>query len=276
MTVQSSQSFRSESRIRRLKPLVFIGVFGFGMFAFAVGGGPASAHATFVSPATATVGTDVSFTLDVPHERAEDVFNTVVRIKVPDGWTGISCDPFPTWTCTAGPGEIGFIKDSGAAPAQDETFRFAARANDAGRVAFPVVQIYSTGENVLWQDTAIVAAESGANSVTEMPDVPTTLGVDESSSGTPTSSVVSDGDPDDVGSEGAPATSPSSATVQLGVPTEAGATRALDAPVGGSDDGSPASGQRSSTGWLIAAIATVGVAAAGGTTLFVLRRRTRS
>ena len=192
---------RPKQRIQ-LQALVLLAAFCAGLVGMVVAGGPASAHATFVSSTTVAVGTDVSFTLDVPHERAEDVFNTVVRIKVPDGWRGISCDPFPTWTCTAGPGEIDFIKDSGAEQAQDETFRFVARANDTGQVAFPVVQIYSTGENVLWQDTAIVMADGGDPPITEVPAVPTTRGDDSGPAGAPFSPAVADEDPVVVGSAG--------------------------------------------------------------------------
>ena len=259
----------------QLKVLVVLAAFGAGLVGMVVAGGPASAHATFVSPATAAVGTEVSFTLDVPHERAEDVFNTVVRIKVPDGWSGISCDPFPTWTCTAGPSEIDFMKDSGAEPAQDETFLFAARANDAGQVAFPVVQIYSTGENVLWQDTAIVMADGGDPPITEVPTVPTTRGVDSGPAGAPTSPAVADEDPVVVGSAGGSDPGPNSTPSSDSTVSRAD-VRALDATVASDDGTAPSSGEGSSSGLMIVVVAAAVLIAAGAATFVVIRRRSGS
>ena len=259
----------------QLKVLVVLAAFGAGLVGMVVAGGPASAHATFVSPATAAVGTEVSLTLDVPHERAEDVFNTVVRIKVPDGWSGISCDPFPTWTCTAGPGEIDFMKDSGAEPAQDETFLFAARANDAGQVAFPVVQIYSTGENVLWQATAIVTAERGDPPVTEVPVVPTTRGDESSTAGTPTSSAAADEDPVVAGSAGGSDSGPNS-TLSSDSTASPADVRALDATVVGEDETTQSSGEGSSSGLMIVVVAAAALIAAGAATFVVIRRRSGS
>lgn len=256
----------------QLKVLVVLAAFGAGLVSMVVAGSPASAHATFVTPATAAVGTEVSFTLDVPHERAEDVFNTVVRIKVPKGWSGISCAPFPTWTCTANSGEIDFIKDSGAEPAQDETFLFVARADDAGQVAFPVVQIYSTGENVLWQDTARVTAEGGDPPVTEVQVVPPTRGDDPDPAGEPRPSAAVGEDSAVDGSGGGPdrdpnVTLPSDPTVSpADVP-------AFDAAMAGEDGTSPSSGDGSSSGLLIIVAAVTVLAVTGAATFFVFRRR---
>ncbi|CAB4324023.1 MAG: DUF1775 domain-containing protein [Actinobacteria bacterium] len=265
---------RPKQRIQ-LQALVLLAAFCAGLVGMVVAGGPASAHATFVSSTTVAVGTDVSFTLDVPHERAEDVFNTVVRIKVPDGWRGISCDPFPTWTCTAGPGEIDFIKDSGAEQAQDETFRFVARANDTGQVAFPVVQIYSTGENVLWQDTAIVMADGGDPPITEVPAVPTTRGDDSGPAGAPFSPAVADEDPVVVGSAGGSDPGPNSTPSSDSTVSRAD-VRALDATVAGDDGTAPSSGEGSSSGLMIVVVAAAVLTAAGAATFVVIRRRSGS
>ena len=93
---------------------------------------PASAHATFLGAPSVRVGEAVRLTLDVPHERDEETFNTKVRIRLPTGWSSVSCEPFATWTCSTAATVIEFAKQVGADPAQDETFIVAVRAGSAG------------------------------------------------------------------------------------------------------------------------------------------------
>jgi hypothetical protein len=138
---------------------------------------PASAHATFLGAPSVRVGEDVRLTLDVPHERDEETLNTKVRISLPTGWSSVSCEPFATWTCSAAGTVIEFVKQVGADPAQDETFIFSVRAGTAGLAVFPVQQIYSSGEDVLWQDTARLTASTAVAPTTSSPSGPMTSSV---------------------------------------------------------------------------------------------------
>lgn len=241
------------------------------MLGLVLGAAPASAHATFVSPSTAAVGSDVDFTLDVPHERDEGTINVLVRIKVPDGWRAVSCDPFPTWTCSTGGGEIDFTKDPGAAPAQDETFRFVAHAGSSGRITFPVVQIYSTGENVLWQDTAIVTAVGESESTTVPSSDPPPQTIDPAAAGG-----------DDATTSSTSAAGSDSAAPSDGGSTDPGLVAAPDrssrtAPgaseVAGEVTGGVQEDAGSSSTLLIILGAVLVVGSAATTTLVVMRRR---
>ena len=237
---------------------------------------PASAHATFLSPTTAAVGSDIQFTLDVPHERDEDTYNVVVRVKIPDGWRGVSCDAFPTWTCSIGAGEIDFSKAVGSAPAQDETFRFVAHADVAGRAVFPVVQIYSTGENVLWQDTATITAvgSTPSSSIAPVDPPPTSVvpvEVGSSDGGDPTTTGVVDGKgagpSGDVVSEGESG---------AGDPAAPGLRDRSSSAIGGSETDAEVrgSGRESGSGSVVV-IAVISVLIGGGvgSVLLVARRR---
>jgi hypothetical protein len=132
-----------------LAPLVIVAWLALGGTA-----GVASAHAEFYR-ATVPISSTTSITLNVPHERAADVYNITVRIQIPGNWQATGCQSPSGWTCGAG-GVIEFSKLDPATElgtAEDFTFTLTAPAS-LGEARFPVVQIYSTGENVLWQGTA--------------------------------------------------------------------------------------------------------------------------
>ena len=61
------------------------------------------AHAVFVgAPASVAADTDIALTMNVPHERDDTTYNVEVAIRLPEGWTGLSCQSKPTWTCAIG------------------------------------------------------------------------------------------------------------------------------------------------------------------------------
>lgn len=117
---------------------------------------PAGAHATFVGTSTTLpVNTQQSLIMNVPHERDDSVWNTEVIIAMPSGWQAQSCQTKSTWTCALGTEDgqpvVSWQKANGAAPAEDETFRFAVRtASTVGTYLFPTIQVYSDGEEVAW------------------------------------------------------------------------------------------------------------------------------
>lgn len=138
------------------------GVTTLAWFAFGGASAIASAHAEFQSTRV-TAGATTSVTLDVPHERAPNVFNTIVRMQVPAGWNSPSCAAPAGWNCSAGGSEVAFSKlDPNSMVDASEAFTFSLTAPmSSGLTTFPVVQIYNTGENVLWSDSArleVVAA----------------------------------------------------------------------------------------------------------------------
>ena len=114
------------------------------------------AHAVFVNaPANVPADTDIDLTMNVPHERDDTTFNVDVAIQLPAGWNGVVCQVKPTWTCTMGTESghvvVRFVKDSGAGPAEDETFQYTAHAGpNSGTASFPTLQTYNTGEVVAW------------------------------------------------------------------------------------------------------------------------------
>lgn len=116
----------------------------------------ADAHAEFVgAPASVANGSTVALVMNVPHERDDATWNVGVSVALPPGWTAVGCETKPTWGCTTGAdgarAVVRFTKEAGAAPAEDETFRFTVRAGGAaGAAAFPTVQTYSSGEVVRW------------------------------------------------------------------------------------------------------------------------------
>jgi Domain of unkown function (DUF1775) len=137
---------------RRWRALAAISIIGF------VSSWPAyvDAHAVFVNtPASISADTDVALSMSVPHERDDTTYNVDVAIQLPDGWTGVACATKATWTCTmaneSGHVVIQYVKDAGAAPAEDETFQYTAHAGSVlGTVEFPTLQTYNTGEVVAW------------------------------------------------------------------------------------------------------------------------------
>ena len=114
------------------------------------------AHAVFVgAPASVVADTDVALTMNVPNERDDTTYNVGVAIRLPQGWTGVTCQNKPTWTCSIGAESgldvIRFDKDPNAAPAEDETFRITTHSGTTpGVVSFPTLQTYNTAEVVAW------------------------------------------------------------------------------------------------------------------------------
>lgn len=227
---------------------------------------PASAHATFLGAPTVAAGDDVRLALDVPHERDESIHNVEVRIQVPSGWSPVSCEPFATWTCSISGAVIGFVKETGADPAQDETFIFVVHASATGPALFPVQQVYSSGEDVLWADTARLTA----GPPTTAP--PTT--VEPSGPTTPSDSVLSTEDrgivsePPVVGVAG-PDAPDGPASEDPVSPADAGAGSAIAGQEGATDESSGAS----SSSALPVVIAVVALVALGSGAILVVRRR---
>jgi hypothetical protein len=136
--------------MRRLATALAVAVAALTAFA-----APASAHATFVGPTSYPTGADQHLTLEVPHERSDGPFNVDVAVYLPATWQAQACDAVAPWSCTIGVGDgrplLRWIKDAAAGPtSNDETFSFAARTGPPGLAAFPVIQTYSTGEEVRW------------------------------------------------------------------------------------------------------------------------------
>ena len=130
----------------------------------------AFAHAEFESTSV-TASSTTQVLLDVPHERAPDVYTTIVRIQIPGGWSSPSCTSPVGWTCSSSPTVVSFSKnDSGTIAVASEVFRFALSAPAAtGTTTFPVVQIYNTRENVLWSSSAQLQVTSGQAPTTSAP-----------------------------------------------------------------------------------------------------------
>lgn len=130
----------------------------------------AFAHAEFQSTSV-TASSTTQVLLDVPHERAPDVYTTIVRIQIPSGWSSPSCASLAGWTCSSSPIEVSFSKnDPGTIANASEVFRFALSAPAAtGTTIFPVVQIYNTGENVLWSSSAQLQVTPAQTPTTSAP-----------------------------------------------------------------------------------------------------------
>ena len=115
------------------------------------------AHVEFeAAPATVAPDSDIPLTLHVANEgEGPDDFTVGVAVRLPEGWTGVSCEEKPTWTCeiteVSQRVEIHFDKDEGAAPAEDETFEFTLHSSATlGTATFPTLQTYSTSGEVGW------------------------------------------------------------------------------------------------------------------------------
>ena len=234
----------------------------------ALGGvsGVASAHAEFESTSvTATSTTQV--VLDVPHERAPNVFNTTVRIQIPNGWSAPTCTSPAGWTCSISSGEVAFSKDDPRSIVNSsEAFRFALSAPaSTGTTTFPVAQIYDTGENVLWSSSAqlqVTPAQTPTTSAPQPSPSPTTPNSPPTTTAQSESSNAGSGT--DGGSSASTALSPdSSNTVTL----QADQT----------DDSAGAHSTSTSDGAPIAAIvvAVIIVIIVGGVAFVLARRRGR-
>ena len=117
----------------------------------------ASAHAR-VSPPVVQKNAPEVFTLSVPTEEAAATTNKI-ELTVPSDFPIDSVEPAPPgWTLnvkSTGSGEETVIQSitwsGGHVPTgQASMFRFAAQANDSGKIAFSVRQTYSDGTVVDW------------------------------------------------------------------------------------------------------------------------------
>ena len=120
---------------------------------------PASvfAHVEFEdAPASIAPDTDIALALHVANEgETPDDFTVGVAVRLPEGWTGVSCEEKPTWTCeiveVSQRIEIHFDKDEGAAAAEDELFEFTLHSSATlGTATFPTLQTYDSGNEVGW------------------------------------------------------------------------------------------------------------------------------
>jgi uncharacterized protein YcnI len=117
----------------------------------------ASAHAR-VSPAVVQKGAAEVFTLSVPTEE-QGATTTKIELTVPSDFPIDSVEPPPPgWSMNVkatGSGEEAVIQgvtwSGGHVPTgQASMFRFAAQANDSGKITFSVRQTYSDGTVVDW------------------------------------------------------------------------------------------------------------------------------
>ncbi len=116
--------------------------------------GTAGAHATF-STSSVPADSDVTLYMDVPHERADTVYNTRVVVAMPTGWQATGCQNKATWSCGIGSQDgrqvVTFTKAAGAPRAEDEGFVLSVHTGSAvGSFSVPVLQTYNTGELVSW------------------------------------------------------------------------------------------------------------------------------
>jgi uncharacterized protein YcnI len=117
---------------------------------------PAGAHAT-LNVSAVPINTVQSLSMDVPHERADTVYNVSVVVALPDeaGWSAVDCQAQVTWTCQLttqdGRKVVRFAKNPGAPRGNDEIFNFRVQVPGViGSFAFPTVQTYNTNETVYW------------------------------------------------------------------------------------------------------------------------------
>lgn len=237
---------------------------------------PASAHATFLGAPSVRVGEDVRLTLDVPHERDEETLNAKVRISLPTGWSSVYCEPFATWTCSAAGTVIEFVKQVGADPAQDETFIFSVRAGTAGLAVFPVQQIYSSGEDVLWQDTAQLRVSPAVSPTTRLDSESTsTSGPDQDSGpvdpGAGPARPVDGSSATNAATEGSDGVS--SAAVDVTDEAAAGGTDVSGTDAGGNDRAVGSTGDPGSSVPIVLSVILAAVVALGVGLVLLLRRR---
>jgi Domain of unkown function (DUF1775) len=201
------------TRNRRQRVLTAVFIFGLiGTSAPSI----VDAHTEFEDPpASVAPDSDIAVTLHVEHERGAGVYNVGVAIRLPEGWTGVACETKPTWTCGIATESqrvvVTFVKDEGAAPAEDETFNITLHsATTVGTATFPTLQTYNTGEEVGW------VGDPGS----EEP-APTLEVADASSPAPPTTTAVAPAPTTTAGSATtvSPATTASPATTTAAEPT---------------------------------------------------------
>lgn len=137
----------------------------------------ASAHVV-VSPATASIGQHVVFTIAVPNERQAAVSR--VRLAIPRGLTDVQPDVTAGWeiATTQAADAVTSITWTGSIPAgQRAELRFAAQVPDnPGELAWKAQQTYSDGTTVSWNqkptadDADNDSASSGPYSITKVTD----------------------------------------------------------------------------------------------------------
>lgn len=107
------------------------------------------------APATVAPDTEIALRLRVANENGADDFNVKVFTRLPEGWSGVSCETKPTWTCeivtVSQREEVHFEKDESAGPAEDEIFEFTLRSSATlGTATFPTLQTYAIAGEVGW------------------------------------------------------------------------------------------------------------------------------
>lgn len=279
----------------RKPPFVALGALASFLLATAALVGPASAHATF-SVSSVPADSQVTLYMDVPHERADGIYNVKVVVAVPTGWSAVGCQQKATWSCGVGTQSgrqvVQFTKAAGSGPAEDEGFVLTVRTGGVGTSSVPVLQTYSTGEEVGWIGapgsplpapvlrTTATAPPTTAPPVTAPPatNAPAAPG----GGTTPGGPSVTTAPPTAIAPDGsAAATDPAAvegATAEAATETSVGSTSADDAAgtiegtdgeLASSDDG----GSRSSSGIVFAVIgALVALGIGGG---LVVRARHR-
>jgi periplasmic copper chaperone A len=211
---------------------------------------PAAAHATFVgAPSGFPINSDQALTMNVPDERDDTTYNVEVVVDVPDGWTALSCQGKPTWTCSlttlSGRPVVRFTKAAGAAVAEDQAFQFAVRtAATVGLFPFRTLQTYNTGEIVRW-----IGAAGSANPAPMLTTLPGGTAAQTTAPPPPNP----DAPPTSVGATSSTTSSATSSSSSTSTDAPAPTTR----PSSGRDDGG-------GNGGAVAAIAIGAIALAGG------------
>ena len=228
----------------------------------------ASAHAEFEATSV-TASSTTQVVLDVPHERAPNVFNTAVRIQIPSGWSAPTCTSPAGWICSISSGEVAFSKnDPRSIINSSEAFRFALSAPaSTGTTTFPVVQIYDTGENVLWSSSAQLQVAPAQTPTTSIPQ-PSPSPSPTTPKSPPTTTAQSESSNAGSGTDGG-----SSASTALGPDSSNTVTLQADQ----TDDSAGAQSESTSDGAPIATIvvAVIVVIIVGGAAFALARRRGR-
>ena len=111
------------------------------------------AHAEFVGRDAVPADSDETLTLDVPEERGPAMHNAKVIVEVPGGFSVVSCEPKPEWSCapseSGGRAVITWTRTAGADPDGHFTFRVHT-ASRPGSYPFEVNQFYVDGESARW------------------------------------------------------------------------------------------------------------------------------
>jgi Domain of unkown function (DUF1775) len=240
---------------------------------------PASvfAHVEFENaPATVAPNSDIALTLHVANEsETAGDFNVAVITRLPEGWTGVSCEEKPTWTCeittVSQRVEVHFEKADGAGAAEDELFEFTLHSSATlGTASFPTLQTYALTGEVGWvgdPDTEnpapILEVADPAAATTTTPGAATTT-VAPATTAAATTTLAPTTTTAEVTTTAEPESSTTVVTGDTTVDTatilETTATTAADS----ADDGE-------NTGLIIAIIVLLAAAAAG--TILYLRRR---